>query len=165
MVELAIELRDTYQHRHPILAGVAEFSNDLALSEVCLGAVDAEASTGSRLPTKDETAGLLPVDGLDLLLPHALQRGLIDVLARTVAWVFAVLGWPDDGRWASSQDGLRWPEVEDHALRAFGAQTRRVSAPSGAEPIGQVVDEHMDWASPGCGAPSAVSSLRIRRAS
>lgn len=120
IIDLTTELRDTFQHRHPLVAGVAEFLNDLGLTEACIGIVDLTASVGHRLAPQPGVPGIVSGHAQDLAIPHRLQRGLIDVLAHTVERVFAVVAWPEGDWWADPEGGLRWPKIEAEVLRLLG---------------------------------------------
>lgn len=121
LLTLAISLRDTYQHRHPVAGGLCEFHNHDGLAQACLGVVDLSTSVGAAPSGRSEAVGVLPAGDLDLVLPASFQRGLLRAVTRTVERVLGATAWPADEWWVPARgEGVVWLEPESELLRAFG---------------------------------------------
>lgn len=120
LIALAIALRDTYQHRHPVVGGICEFHNPEGLAEACLAIVDLGASVGAAPNGRSHTTGVLPTADLDVVFPASFQQGLLRTLTHTVERVLGATAWPEDDWWEPAPGReLIGSKAEAELWRAF----------------------------------------------
>jgi hypothetical protein len=119
-IDDAISLRDSYQHRLPMQGGIVEVNDQLGIVRTRIGAIDWEA-TGLH-PSDPASPGILETDGLQLLIPHSYQRGMISCLVGAIETVLAAREWPDDYWWKRGHPltELDSDRVADKAVWLFG---------------------------------------------
>jgi hypothetical protein len=113
--------RDSYQHRHPLRGGVADFRDALRLPAVLASVVDVRATLGPGRRLDAGTPGLIEREEFQLLLPERFHRALIAALVRNIENVLGAVEWDDQHWWLDERSPqLSIEPIDQLAVQFFG---------------------------------------------
>ena len=113
--------RDSYQHRHPLRGGVADFRDAFRLPAVLASVVDVRATLGPGRRLDAGTPGLIEREEFQLLLPERFHRALIAALVRNIENVLGAVEWDDQHWWLDERSPqLSIEPIDQLAVQFFG---------------------------------------------
>jgi hypothetical protein len=99
-IQFVIELRNMYEHRHPIRAAEVKFADQNGSPALTLTLVNvSEAVLGDLPPALNADAGVIRFGDELFAVPHKLSHSMLRWLADTVTEVLSVAAWPDADWW------------------------------------------------------------------